>query len=175
MSNTDAAIARARHAQRLVIRASNQAKPGNTAAAQPATITMQGVNGGLQRHAVKRLPSSHRDMHIIDRMAAAGELDRRLYANAQALLHLWNQTGIDPAMVGSYEPRIATTTGNTSRDDEASWHTAMRQLQPHQQQMLGALVRNNHPGVLIDPVRQALSLLDHLTAQHDGEMWRSED
>ena len=168
------AMAKSRQAKRRACRSSDKAEPGNTAAALPVTITMRGENGGLQRHAAKWLPSDHPDMHVIDRMGISGELDSRLYANAQALLNLWGKTGIGCAQVSSYEPRIASTTGDEGRDDEATWHDAMRRLQPHYQYLLGGLVRGAHPGAYLPNVRTALDGLDYLTAAHDGEMWRGE-
>lgn len=167
------AMAKARQTKRRACRDSDRAEPGNTAAAMPETITMRGVNGGLQRHAVKRLPCDHRDMHVIDRMGISGELDDRLYANAQAALHLWHKAGICAPLVSSYEPRIASTTGDEGRDEETTWHTAMRRLPPAHQVALGQLVANRYPAHVAD-ARAALSGLDYLTAQHDGEMWRGE-
>ena len=142
----------------------------------PITLVMRGEQGGLQRHATQRLKPDDRDMHVIDRMGASGELDSRLYANACALLDLWSQTAIQSSAVSNYEPRIANSSGDADvSDHEVTWHTAMSRLHRHYQYLLGNLVRGGHPGAFLPNVRTALDYLDYLTADYDGGMWHGDE
>ena len=147
--------------------------------AQPVTLRAPlGEDGRMVRAAAFRLPGSSPDMHVIDRMGASGELDGRLYANACALLRLWRDAGLDPALVSDYTPRVSN--GDNRAGDageycpETIYHHTMMGLHRHYQYILTNLLRGGHPGSSLPNLRTALDMLDGLTGRFEGSMWMDE-
>lgn len=129
----------------------------------------------LQRAEVLR----YADVHVIDRMGNAGQLNDRQHANAAALLNLWRAAGLEPRVTAD----LTGTRGGRAieRDPEEvaaeDWfHREMKRFRGQPSGLLMDLLRGTHPGVKwLATVQAALDRLDHLPANWDGSMWRAED
>lgn len=129
----------------------------------------------LQRAEVLR----YADVHVIDRMGNAGQLNDRQHTNAAALLNLWRAAGLEPRVTAD----LTSTRGGRAierdpaeADAEDHFHREMRRFKGQVAGIVMDMLRGTHPGVKwLATLQSALDRLDHLPARWGGDLWRVEE
>jgi hypothetical protein len=146
--------------------------------ARPSSVVTVALPAGDGDRLIRTDVLRYSDSHLVDRLAARGQINDRQHANAAALLALWRAAGLEPRMTADLEagPRGAVPVGDIEEAEaEDHFHREMKRFTGRPAEILMGMLRGKHPGVhWLATLHAALDRLDHLPARWDGEMWAAE-